>query len=245
LHRALRPLFNLCYTDGVACSESAGEWLFGKKKFIVLQNALDLEKYHFDTKKRLQMRENLHLQNKVAVAHVATLYEPKNHQFLLQVWKNIVANDKQEASKVLFLIGNGPLEQRLKSLADELEISDSVRFMGTRSDIPDLLQSMDALVLPSLYEGLPLVVLEGQANGLLCLISDAVSAKSKETALVQFLPLDESAWVKEMSKVEVSENRDATSKQAIESLCKAGYDIGQESKFLKKIYLEGATNAKH
>ncbi len=172
-------------------SKLAGISEFGKKavdsgKVIVIPNAIDTKKYFYDGDKRNRKRFELGLQDYFVVGHIGRFHPQKNHKFLLEIFKCI--KEKQEKSK-LVLVGDGPLRSQIENQIQKLGIEDSVMLLGSRSDVPEILQAMDVLVFPSLYEGLPGVVLEAQAAGLPCIVSDTVTEEVAITNLVKYLSL--------------------------------------------------------
>lgn len=234
-HRLLRPFFDLLYTDGFACGTAAGRWLFGNREFTVWNNALDMEIYGFHREERDKMRVTLNLDGKIAIGHVANFIVPKNHVFLLELFSEIV---KQDGRYVLFLIGYGPLRKGMEAKAEKLGIGQSVVFVGTTTDIPLYLSAMDIMVLPSLYEGLPNVVIEWQANGLPCLVADTVTRDCALTDSVTFLPLDIRVWKEKILSLEPGTDRASRSRKNCEQLAAAGYSIKEEAARLKAYYMK-------
>ncbi len=178
-----------------ACSGLAGEYAFGKRtvekgKVRIINNAIDAAKFRFSPDGRESLRKEFGLKNEILIGHVGTFRYAKNHPFLLEVFAEIA---KVRPDAVLLLIGDGKLKQEIMGIAHSLEIEDRIIFAGQRTDVPELLSAMDVLVFPSHYEGLPGVVVEAQAAGLRCYVSDAVSQEVAITELVQFISLKESA----------------------------------------------------
>lgn len=166
------PLRRLAHYN-FACSVGAGESQFGKKgKFRVIKNGIRMNRYLWNPEIRTKVREALQLGDALVVGHVGRLEGMKNHQFLLRVFQKLLA---QRADAVLVLVGQGTLEAQLRKQSEDLGISDRVIFTGVRDDVNELMQAMDIFVFPSLYEGLPLVLVEAQAAGLRCVLSDTIS----------------------------------------------------------------------
>lgn len=222
-------------TDLLACGKAAGEWMFGTHTFSILNNAIDAAAYTFHPDERTKMRRKLGLDESVLlVGHVGRFRKQKNHAFLLQIFQALLK--KNENAKLL-LVGDGEQEEQMKQLANKLGIQDEVIFAGSRGDVSSLLQAMDVFCLPSLYEGLPLSVIEAQAAGLPCLVSDAVSDECKITDLVRQLSLHDSAeqWADELLSCEKEERKNTFSE-----ICSAGFDVGKNAETLQKYYLEKA-----
>lgn len=219
-------------THCFACSEKAGKWLFGEHPFTVIKNAIDLEKFAFRPSVREEVRAELGLRaSDFVIGHVGRFAPQKNHAFLLEVFRACAAdNDKAK----LLLAGNGELQREMQRRAADYGLSDRVLFLGLRTDMDRLYNAMDVFVLPSLFEGLPVVGLEAQANGLCCLFSDAVS---RETGVaregVQFLSLDANAWTGVLRENSTGQRHDN-----VDALRAAGYDIAAESGKLQDFYLQ-------
>ena len=232
-HKLLRPLFNLLYTDGFACGDLAGQWLYPDRKFMVLKNATNTDKYKFNKEERNRIRQKYHLDGKIAVGHVAHFTYHKNHPFLIDIFAEVV---KQNPQYVLFLIGDGKFRQEIEAKVDELKLRGNVVFVGTTLDIPAYLSAMDTMVLPSLWEGLPNVVIEWQVAGLPTLVSDTVTKDCKLTDSVKFVPLDKQAWVKGILAFSPVKDRLAVSEKNIAQIAKAGFSIKEQAAKLKDYY---------
>lgn len=233
--KILRPIFNMFYTDAFACGEEAGKWLFGTKKFTVMQNGRDVELFAFDLNKRKRMRSKLQLGNEIAIGHVGGFFEQKNHEFLLQIFKEII---KIEPSAKLFLIGDGPLKANMEKQAKE--ISENINFVGTTDNVADYLQAMDGMLLPSLFEGLPLVAVEWQLNGLPCAFADTITKDCCFSDGVCFLALEDKAsmWAQKILQLINENNRSELSKKAVLRADEAGFNIESNAERLRKKYLE-------
>lgn len=220
-----------------SCSKAAGKFLYGKKyleegKVKVINNAIDCEKYKFDTNTRNEMREKLDLKEHLVIGNVGRFNEQKNHSFLIDIFYAI----KQKEKKVkLLLVGDGPLIQNVKNKVNKLNLNDDVIFLGRRNDIPNLLNAMDIFLLPSLFEGLPVVGVEAQASGLPIVLSTAIT---KEIGLLNYKYIDlkktSEYWAKEISSIK----QDNVRNQAYLEVKEKGFDIKQEAKKLEKVYLE-------
>lgn len=213
-------------TNLFACSNIAGSWMFGKKVFRVLNNAIDVTSFTFDPQARKTAREELGIPGDVLVlGHVGRFTAVKNHSFLLRVFAGLSQNTR------LLLVGDGELHMEAEKQAEQLGIGNRVLFTGVRSDVNRLLQAMDVFAFPSLYEGLPLAVVEAQAAGLPCLISDKVPIACKVTNLVKQLPLEEDVWRKAVMEA-VTLPRENTYQQ----ICDAGFDIHKNAAWLQNFY---------
>ena len=234
-HKMLKPLFNLLYTDGFACGDLAGKWLYQDKPFTVLRNATNTEKYRFCQSERNRIREKYNLNEKVAVGHVAHFTFHKNHPFLLETWAKVV---KDHPEYVLFLIGDGKLRPEAEETVNTLGIESNVVFVGTTLEIPAYLSAMDMMVLPSLWEGLPNVVIEWQVAGLPTLVADTVTKDCKLTDSVKFLPLDSNKWIDGIENTNVNIDRKTTSENNIKEIANAGFSIKEQAALLKEYYIK-------
>lgn len=231
--KMLRPLFNLLYTDALACGNEAGLWLFRNRKFKVLKNGRNVKKYSFSLEKRNEMRKRLDISDCIAIGHVGGFFEQKNHKFLIKIFREVL-NRKPNAK--LFLIGDGPLKDEImKNVSD---IRKSVIFVGTVDNVNDYMQAMDIMVLPSLFEGLPLVAIEWQINGLPSLLSNTITEDCNITNMVRFESLEESPyiWTNDILEMLEKENRLENSQKAIRLVRENGFDIDDNTKILEKIY---------
>ena len=234
LHKLCWIPFQLLCNRRYACGEKAGKWLFGDREFTVLSNGKDLSLFKYSDSRRKEMRDKLHLHEKYVIGHVGTFTEQKNHMFLIKIFKEILI---RIPNAHLYLIGDGPLFSDVKSDIEINNLSNKVTLSGVVNDIPDRLQAMDLMVFPSLYEGLPNVVIEWQAVGLPCVISDVITKECGTCDLVAYLSLNEepSKWADTiLSHKIVHTDRVADANKGKESLRLNGFDISDcVNKFLK------------
>lgn len=181
-----------------ACSDKAGKWLYGEKaitqqNYYMIPNGVDLKRFKFDVNKRNQMRMTLGIKEDMMIlGHIGRLSTPKNHKFLLNVFNQY---HKINSNSKLLLVGDGELFDSIKQHINKLDINDAVIMTGSKQNTEDYYQIMDIFLFPSLWEGLPVSVVEAQANGLQCIISDVITHDVDLTALIQYLPLDEKLWL--------------------------------------------------
>lgn len=232
----LRPLNKLFATNYMSCSEYAGRWMFGDKnynngKVETVKNAIELNEYSFNEKIRKEYRSKLGIEdNKIIIGHVGRLVETKNHSFLIDLFSNIKDSDNY----YLVLIGQGKLEQELKSKVKSLGIKERVIFLGQRNDAKNWYQAFDILIMPSLYEGFGMVLLESQASNLPCLASSTIPKEAKLIDDFNFISLDTpiEEWINNMNKLLKSNKR----KSNIELLSQKGYNISSEARKLENYY---------
>lgn len=217
-------------TDLFACSKKAGEWMFGNKSFNIMKNAIDAEKYLYNKKRAEEVRKELGIENKFVVGHVGRFSIPKNHKFLIDIFKYIYMK-KQNA--VLLLVGEGTLQDEIKKKVKEEELEQDVIFLGLRNDVERIMQAMDVFVFPSLYEGLPVTLVEAQAAGLPCVISNEITKEINISSNIEFLGLNQSAqeWAENSLKDKKrTEHADLLVK-------KSGFDIKKNVEWLTEQYL--------
>jgi glycosyltransferase involved in cell wall biosynthesis len=234
-HKILYSLFRKSYTHALACGKAAGKWLFQNDPFEVLENGIDLRKFKFDENTRREYRGKIGVDNKIVLGHVGNFIEQKNHTFLIDFFAGIL---KKNSNYVLLLISDGNLFDSIKERVRKLGIEDSVIFLGKTAEVNKYLQAMDVFVLPSLHEGLPVVLVEAQAVGLPCIVADTVSEESKMTDLLEFIPINGvDMWIKRILEMNLSD-RNIKCKQAHIDIGKKGYDISTNADKLKKFYSE-------
>lgn len=223
-----------------ACSEAAGKDRFGvrvtnnKQNYSVINNAIDTRNFAYNEKNRIEMRNELGLSDEeLVVGHVGRFTSEKNHEFILDIFRQLLC--KRNNVK-LILIGDGPLRKDIERKALEHNIMNNILFMGVRSDVNKLMQAMDILVFPSIYEGLPVTLVEAQTSGLPCLISSAIPNECILTSnVVTVCSLDESAavWADKLQTLFSTERVDHS-----DEIKQNNYDINATAKWLEEFYLE-------
>ena len=224
------------YTDHMfICGYDAGDWLFGKrnrKNFVMMNNAIDASRFSWDAARAEKLRRDSALENSFVAVHVGRFNAQKNHTFLLDIFKRILAYRRDA---VLLLVGTGELGDRIKKKAELLGIDDHIRFMGTRSDVNDILLLSDVFIFPSLYEGLPVTLVEAQASGIRCVISDAIPEDCLITDNVDVVRLEASAdeWAQRVCKYANGYDR----RNMYNEIKNRGFDIKENAKWLEDFYL--------
>ena len=220
------------------CSKKAGIDRFGREiainpnRCIMINNAINTAAYPYNSEFRARVRQKLGLSAELTIGHVGRFNPQKNHTFLLEVFAALL---KKEPNAVLLLVGGGDDMPKIQKKVQDLGISGHVRFLGVRSDVADLMQAMDVFVFPSLYEGLPVTMVEAQASGLPCLISDRVPTECiLTTGLVDVLPLSEKPqiWAE---KILAKRDTPRTDRHA--EIAAHGFDIATEAVKLQEFYL--------
>ena len=223
-------------TQLLACSHAASSWLFRKqsKSSLVLKNGIEIDDFKFSKEVRKWIRKNLNLsEDTLVIGHVGRFCLQKNHDFLVDVFSDIL---KENKDAVLVLVGDGPLCSKIKDKVINMGLADKVKFLGVRSNVNQLLQAFDIFMFPSLHEGLPVTLVEAQASGLPCFISNTITTEvNMETGLINYLSIDDKEqWVEKIKVISKNSNREIFK----DALIKRGYDIKKTSKFIEKLYLE-------
>lgn len=236
----LHPFARFFANHYLACSQLAAVWMYGKDladsgKVTVINNAIDFSKYAFHPEKRKTLRKALGLGDEFVVGHVGRFMFQKNHAFLLDAF---AAALKKKPHMVLLLIGDGQLRPKMEEKAQQLGIGAQVKFLGIRSDVQDLYNVMDLFVLPSHYEGLPVVGVEAQANGLSCLFSTAVTRETKLTKNAVFFDLSQGAerWAEKIVSCTGERNLEVE-----QEMREAGFDIDASALKLEHMYEQMST----
>lgn len=217
-----------------ACSKDAGKVCFGRKftkRGYVINNAINLSKFQTDKEAREKLREELKVTDKYVIGHVGNFTKQKNHFFLIDIFYEV---QKKREDAVLILVGDGELRESVLEKCKELKIDDKVIYLGTRNDIDKVMNSFDCFVLPSIYEGLGIVLIEAQAIGLPCVFSDVVPKEANIlTKNNEIVSLNKSPeiWADKILKCNKASEENIT----IE-IQKAGYDIKIENQKLEKLY---------
>lgn len=232
LHYLNRVRVGKSVTKRVACSEAAGVWMFGKRPFEQIKNAIEVSRFTYREEVREQLRKQYGVQDKFVMGHVGRLERQKNQIFLLDIFCEV----KKTTEAVLFIIGEGTLEENLKQYAKEKGIEEAVVFLKNISNVSDYMQMMDAFVLPSLFEGLGISAIEAQTSGLRVVISDQVP---QEAVLipenVRRLPIGAAKdWADVIT--EWAGDREKVRKSWEQRVAECGYDSLTEAKRLVKLY---------
>ena len=207
-----------------ACSKAAGEAMFGKKEYFVLNNCVDYEKFKYDEMLRKKLRKKYNVESDFVIGNIGRLCNQKNQKFLIELLTKL-PNCK------LMIIGNGPLENYLMEYACKIGVQDRVVFTGSISNTNEIYNVFDVFVMPSIYEGLPVVGVEAQANGLPCIFSDSITKEVKINKNTKFEKLDIDKWrmsILELDRISESENEFVLSK----------FNVTEETKKLEKKYME-------
>lgn len=239
------------------CSELAGISVYGEKavqegKTIFIPNAIDCAGFTFDPKKRKKMREELGLADAIIIGHVGRFHYAKNHEYLIRVFAKLcqmgtgacgsTAENGTDQNYHLILLGEGHLMEDTRKLAGELGVADRVHFLGNHKNIADYYQAMDYFVYPSRYEGMPGTIVEAQASGLPCLMSDTICREVIATELVETMSIEKEpkVWAEELQRrmdalVSKQENREKYAAK----MAAAGFDVQAQAERMMRFYESG------
>ncbi len=199
LHNLNKRLIDYWVTDKFACSDLAAKWMFGDKEYVFIPNGIDLQKFSFDDNSRNTIREKYRIESKTVIGHVGRFTYQKNHKFIIDFFCEY---HNRNADSVLMFIGNGEMFKQIQELVENKGLHDSVIFCGAVSDIHKYYSAMDRFIFPSHYEGLPIALIEAQANGLPCLISNIISPMAMMNSNVEMRSLNDNrlTWVETLSQ---------------------------------------------
>ena len=232
----MRFMILTCATDDVACGVKAGERLYGRRRFQkngkLILNGIDTQGFAFNAERRVAFRKELGLDGRFLIGHAGHLAAVKNQGFLLELMPEIL---KERPDAYLLLLGEGDDRPMLERKIRELGLEEYVRMTGNVRNVPDYLNAMDAFALPSLYEGMPLSIVEVQSNGLPCVISDRVPKDVFLTELIQPLPLEnKAAWVRAICAAKREHSEEYAAR-----LMKSGFDVQTAMEKIYEIYEGG------
>lgn len=224
-----------CVTHRWACSKTAGEWMFGNNDFSIIPNSIDVDKFKFDEKIRTKYRKKLKLESEFAICHIGRFSYQKNHKKLIDIFNKLA---QRRPDVVLYLIGgtNGDgddsILEEIKKEVRDLALDNRIKFMGMRSDVNYIMQAMDCFILPSLFEGFPVVGVEAQASGLPCFFSDKITKEIGLSDLSHFFSLEDDDFA---NNIDLEPNLNRYKYADIIKL--KGYDITTTNKDIMNFYL--------
>ncbi|WP_194767572.1 glycosyltransferase family 1 protein [Tamlana sp. I1] len=224
-------------THYFSCGEKAGKWLFGEKStFTIMNNAIDAQKFRYNPKTSATYKNKYNVENKLVIGHVGRFSSQKNHLYLFRIFKSLLLKNP---NSVLFLVGDGPMRQKLEAEVKSLSIEHNVQFLGVRTDIPELFQMMDVFVFPSFYEGLPVTLIEAQTAGLKVFASEKITKEVLLTNDITYLPIDiePEVWVDK-----ILQKKSETKKDNFELIKNKGYDIYKNTEIVQNFYLKQTLN---
>lgn len=223
-------------THYFTCSDLAGKWMLGKtlyskNKHKIINNGIDIKEFKYDKEIRKMIRERYDLADKFTIGHVGSFRYPKNHEFLIDIFYEIL---KDYPKSILMLIGEGDLRTSIEDKILKLGISENVILTGNKSNISELLQAMDVFVFPSHYEGLPVSLVEAQASGLPCIVSSTITQQVKITKNIEFVDIKSSSklWAEKV----INNKNQYIRRDCSEQVKNSGFDITVTAKELQCFY---------
>ena len=221
-------------THLLSCSTSAAKWLYLNQadKAVVLKNGIDIDRFAYSKTTRIEKRQELGISEECfIVGHVGRFNQQKNHHFLVEIYFEIL---KLNPNSCLLLVGEGSLQEDIQRKVRDMGLAEKVQFLGSRGDVHQILQVFDVMLFPSMHEGLPVTLVEAQAAGLPCVISDVITEEVDVGAgLIKYENLNNSPhlWAKQVLDI-LSEKRDTSN-----YIQKSGFDIRKSTKELQEYYL--------
>lgn len=235
--KVLQSRIKKCADYLFGCSFLANEWLYGKginqqDNCYIIKNAIDSKKFCFNDDIRNSIRKSLNIENCFVIGQVGRFVSVKNHQFTIQLFKKYIETNPLA---VLLLIGDGPLENTILNYIKEYNLEKKVLILKSRDDVNDLMQAMDLFIMPSIYEGLPLTLIEAQASSLPCIVSDTINSGFLIDSLINKVSLNSGieTWIKAIDDARVISRIDRT-KEIVDS----GFDITTSVKWLENFYFK-------
>ena len=209
--------------------------LFRSKRNILMNNAIDLDIFTYNTEVREKYRKKFNIEDKIVLLHVGRFSDEKNHLFMIDIMEQL---NQENSNYILLLVGNGQNEDLVRKYVDDKGLSNNIIFLGTRNDITEIMNASDLFLLPSKNEGFPVTLVEAQATGIKSLVSDVVTRETKLTENIKFLPISSSGeWVEGIMSTNFS-NRNSK----VKDLEDAGFSISKQAKSFSEWLLKVPKN---
>ncbi len=236
-HYFIRQKIKKSATHFFACSKDACKYLYRNKKngedCIIFNNSISTKRFTFSQSARDEIRKKYNLENKFVLGHVGRFGYEKNQIFCIKLFEEYL---REDSNAILLLLGEGGDKPKLEEYVKSKKLDDKILFLGSQSNIPSFLSAMDAFLFPSIYEGLGIVAIEAQANGLPVLASNTIPKETDITDLISHYPLDSYApWLEAIRKVKAKSGIDRVN--YAEKVKEQNYDIEDTSKWLENFYL--------
>lgn len=235
LHRVFRKAVNKLGTDFLACSMPSARWMFDdcimkSSRFHIIDNGIAVEKYKFDYEKRNKVRKNLGVDEYIVLGHVGSLKKVKNQSFLIRLLATMDLNKYR-----LILVGDGEDRKKLKEQAMENGCENNIVMLGSRNDVNVLMQAFDVFLFPSLFEGVPMALIEAQTLGVPILASDRINPMIKVNPNVEFVPIDSDSIPTWKKKIEENLEKHLYEK-GVEIVSNSRFNIKNSADCLRKVY---------
>lgn len=225
-------------TDNFACSTEAGNFLYKKFPYKIVYNAIDIDKYRYNDEMRTKIRKEMKIEGKLVIGHIGRFELQKNHYYIIDIFAEVI---KENPSAILLLAGDGKFKKKIEEYVEKLQLSQNVRFLGVIKNANELYQALDCFILPSFFEGLPVVGIEAQISGLKCIFSNTITKEVKISNLVEFLGIHlENIQQWKNSIIEpVNYDRNAI----FEEIKDTQYNIKIMAKWLQEFYISKLTRS--
>ena len=233
-NKILKMMVTKYSTNLFACSNMAGRFMFNNNDFTLINNAIEVSKYSFNKGLRKKIRADFNIkQDEMIIGHVGRFAPQKNHEFLINIFSEYL---KLDYNGKLCLLGEGPLYEKIKNIVDQSRFKDKVLFIGTVNNTEEYYQMFDCLVLPSLFEGLPVVGIEAQAAGLPCFFSNEITKEVSITENCTFLSIKNDNAKEWAQKIYDLKKKKKMREKNDQSIIKHGYSIDEEVNKLVALY---------
>lgn len=219
-------------TQNYACSDIAGKYLFGNCEYDIIYNAIDIKKFIFNKEVRSVVRKKMNVEKKYVIGHIGRFELQKNHKYLLKIMRQL----KNRDDIVIWLVGEGKYEYKIKKMCIKYGVEEHIKFLGVRNDVDELYQAMDLFLLPSLYEGLPVVGIESQISGLYCFFSNNITSELGKSLKTKYIGIKEknlTQWKEAI--IQSVNNNDLNNRSIIQENFKC-FDIRFIAKYLEEKY---------
>jgi len=220
-------------THLLACSKVAGDWMFGScRNYTIINNAIELSKFKYNRDIRKKLVEEMNIQDKFTIGMIGSLSPQKNPEFGVKVFAGL---QKKFPDSILLMIGEGELKESVQQTIKQFNLQDKVKLLGRREDVAAIMSVIDCFLMPSKFEGFPFAMVEAQAAGLPCVVSDTISRETNLTGNVHFVSLEDpiEEWVQKIMDTRIMENRE----MGAEILKQKGYDISDNVQYIERILL--------
>lgn len=235
LHKLIASIQNKRANIKLACSDVAGKWMFEDDNYEIINNGIDLKKYQYNYEEKNILAKEFDVENKVIIGSVARFEKQKNHKKIINIYKEYY---KINSNSCLILVGEGTEKTEIINLVNEYKLNDNVIFLGIRDDVNSLLKLFDVLLIPSLYEGLPFIMIEAQAAALPILSSNNISNQIEITDLVykECLETADEEWARDIDNIIKLNKNTRTEKKYSNTLREKGFDICDTINKIMKYY---------
>lgn len=223
-----RKVLDKYVTHLLACSKVAGEWMFDGRQFTVIKNGISLPKFSYNKQVRNRIRDELQIGEGKLIGVIGRISPEKNPFFTIKVLQRVIDNNEYSA----VFVGDGELRLETEASVKEAGLDNRIHFVGAVDNVNEWLSAVDCLLMPSLFEGLPFVLVEAQAAGLACVVSSAISEEANISGELRYIGLDEPLDVWENSIVQAA---NSYRYDAAEKLIEAGYSISDSAKIVEKL----------